>query len=200
MTKSTYSCPYIRKGSSGDWSYAVTKFNIGVFRSPSSDSDSEHSIYFPAEDPSSGLSLTSNSEELPSSTMSNDRMSALEQAFSDSQARELHTQKQIDLMFQQLQQLIVQQSTTPPKTRNPISDSVSSTPTRRAPPPALPNEFDGDRSKGPAFLRSCQTYVRLCPNSFSDDQTKIIWSLSYMKAGRAANTVGPMGPENHTLV
>jgi hypothetical protein len=118
--------------------------------------------------------------------MSNDRMSALEQAFSDSQARELHTQKQIDLMFQQLQQLIMQQSTTPPKTKSPISDSVSPSPTRRAPPPALPNEFDGDRSKGPAFLRSCQTYVRLCPDSFSDDQTKIIWSLSYLKTGRAA--------------
>ena len=124
--------------------------------------------------------------------MSNDRVSALEQAFSDSQARELHTQKQIDVIFQQLQQLITQQqrSTTPPttspKTENPISDSVSSTPIRRAPPPALPNEFDGDRSKGPTFLRSCQTYIRLCPDSFSDDQTKIIWSLSYMKTGRAA--------------
>src|SRR6202789_2924516 len=141
------------------------KFNIAVFRSPSSDSDSEHSIYFPAEDPSSGLSLTLNSEELPSPIMSNDGVSTLEQAFSNSQARELHTQKQIDVIFQQLQQLITQQqrSTTPPatspKTKNPISDSISSTPICRAPPLALPNEFDGDRSKGPAFLRSCQTYI-----------------------------------------
>src|ERR1700678_3316791 len=124
--------------------------------------------------------------------MSNDHVSALEQAFSNSQARELHTQKQIDVIFQQLQQLITQQQrsitppTTSPKTENPISDSVSSTLIRRAPPPALPNEFDGDRSKGPTFLRSRQTYICLCPDSFSDDQTKIIWSLSYMKTGRAA--------------
>src|SRR6202522_3327023 len=124
--------------------------------------------------------------------MSNDHVSALEQAFSDSQARERHMQKQIDVIFQQLQQLITQQQrsttspTTSPKTENPISDSISSTLIRKAPPPALPNKFDGDRSKGPTFLRSCQTYIRLCPDSFSNDQTKIIWSLSYMKTGRAA--------------
>jgi Retrotransposon gag protein len=50
----------------------------------------------------------------------------------------------------------------------------------------MPNESDGDRSRGPTFLRFCQTYVRLCPDSFSDDQTRIIWALSYMKSGRAA--------------
>ena len=55
-----------------------------------------------------------------------------------------------------------------------------------SPPPALPSEFDRDRTKGMAFLYSCQTYFRLCPNSFSDDQAKIMWALSYMKIGRAA--------------
>jgi hypothetical protein len=29
-------------------------------------------------------------------------------------------------------------------------------------------------------------YIRLCPGSFSDDQTKITWALSYMKSGRAS--------------
>ena len=126
--------------------------------------------------------------------MSNERMSALEQAFSDSQARELRLQKQIESLthgFQQMQQFMIQQQrpttppTTSPKPDNTISDSVQRTPTHKAPPPALPSEFDGDRSKGPTFLRSCQTYVRLCPDSFSDDQTKVIWALSYMKSGRA---------------
>jgi hypothetical protein len=56
----------------------------------------------------------------------------------------------------------------------------------RGPPPALPNEFDGNRTKGLAFLRSCQTYIRLCSDNFSDDQMKIVWALSYMKEGRAA--------------
>src|SRR6202789_1442450 len=37
-----------------------------------------------------------------------------------------------------------------------------------------------------AFLRSCQTYIRLCPNNFSDQQTMIVLVLSYMKSGRAA--------------
>ena len=53
-------------------------------------------------------------------------------------------------------------------------------------PPALPSEFNGDLSKRPNFLCSCQTYILLCPESFPDDQTKIIWALSYMKSGRAA--------------
>ena len=33
---------------------------------------------------------------------------------------------------------------------------------------------------------SCQTYMRLCPDSFPEEQTKITWALSYMKSGRAA--------------
>jgi hypothetical protein len=35
-------------------------------------------------------------------------------------------------------------------------------------------------------LNSCQTYFRLCPEEFPDEQTKIIWAMSYMKAGHAA--------------
>jgi len=49
--------------------------------------------------------------------------------------------------------------------------------------PALPSEFDGDRTKGMVFLNSCQVYIRLCPNSFTDKQAKIVWAMSYMKAG-----------------
>ena len=51
--------------------------------------------------------------------------------------------------------------------------------------PVTPPEFDGDRTKGMAFLNSCQTYIRLCPEEFLDEQTKIVWAMSYMKAGRA---------------
>ena len=59
-------------------------------------------------------------------------------------------------------------------------------PTGRPPPPALPSEYDGDRLKGQAFLISCQTYMCLCPDSFPEEQTKITWTLSYMKSGWAA--------------
>ena len=57
------------------------------------------------------------------------------------------------------------------------------------PPPALPLEFDGDRTRGMAFFYSCQMYIWLCPDLFSDDQAKITWALSYMKVGRAAKWV-----------
>ena len=49
--------------------------------------------------------------------------------------------------------------------------------------PSVPTEFDGDRSKGMAFLNSCQTYIQLCPKEFRHEQTKIIWAMSYMKSG-----------------
>ena len=51
------------------------------------------------------------------------------------------------------------------------------------PKPATPPEFDGDCKKGLTFLNSCQTYIRLCPEEFDDEQTKIIWAMSYMKSG-----------------
>jgi hypothetical protein len=52
--------------------------------------------------------------------------------------------------------------------------------------PATPSEFDGDRLRGRAFLNSCETYYRLCPDQFIDEQALIIWAMSYMKSGRAA--------------
>ena len=75
---------------------------------------------------------------------------------------------------------------TPPKISPIDIISVQSSPTRQPPLPALPTEYDGDCSKGLAFLTSCQTYIWLCLDSFPCDQTKITWALSYMKSGRAA--------------
>ena len=51
--------------------------------------------------------------------------------------------------------------------------------------PSFPPEFSGDRASGKAFLTSCQTYIRLCPEAFEDDSTKVVWAMSYMKSGRA---------------
>ena len=78
-----------------------------------------------------------------------------------------------------------QKPPSPPIKKNPISNFVPRVSTRQL-RPALPNEFDGDRSKGTTFLQSCQTYILLCPESFSENQVKIIWVLSYMKSGQAA--------------
>ena len=55
-----------------------------------------------------------------------------------------------------------------------------------APKPATPSDFDGDRTKGRAFINSCVLYMTLCKDKFSDEQVKIHWVLSYMKSGRAA--------------
>lgn len=52
--------------------------------------------------------------------------------------------------------------------------------------PATPSDFSGDRTKGRAFLNTCNTYLRLCPQDFASDQEKILWVLSFMKEGRAA--------------
>ena len=85
---------------------------------------------------------------------------------------------------------------------NPVSPALPSRrlPTRQAPSPiptstagrkkislrpSLPPDFNGDRSNGKAFLTSCRTYIRLCPEAFDDEPTKIVWAMSYMKSGRA---------------
>jgi hypothetical protein len=82
------------------------------------------------------------------------------------------------------------ESTNSPPTLPPVvqlphaSPSTSEhAPRARRPKPATPPEFDGDRKKGLTFLHSCQTYIRLCPEEFHDEQTKIVWAMSYMKSG-----------------
>jgi len=52
--------------------------------------------------------------------------------------------------------------------------------------PATPCEFTGDRTKGCAFLNSCDLYIGLAPTQFADDQARIYWVLSFMKGDRAA--------------
>jgi len=51
--------------------------------------------------------------------------------------------------------------------------------------PSAPSDFSGDRAGGKVFLMSCRTYIRLCPEAFDSEDTKIIWAMSYMKSGRA---------------
>jgi hypothetical protein len=53
--------------------------------------------------------------------------------------------------------------------------------------PCAPNDFNGDRSKGRAFLTSCEIYASLTASDFPDEQTQIHWALSYCKARRAVN-------------
>jgi hypothetical protein len=55
--------------------------------------------------------------------------------------------------------------------------------------PANPSEFSGDRTKGCAFLNSCNLYFALTPHQFADDHAKIMWVFSFMKNKRAAHFV-----------
>jgi len=77
---------------------------------------------------------------------------------------------------------------TRPARRSPTPSIPASSAGRKKLPlkPSFPPDFSGDRAAGKAFLTSCQTYIRLCPEAFEDDLTKIIWAMSYMKT-RCAN-------------
>jgi Retrotransposon gag protein/Zinc knuckle len=62
-------------------------------------------------------------------------------------------------------------------------------PSARLIKPASPNDFSGERTKGRAFLNSCELYLHLAPHQFEDEHAKIMWAMSFMKSGRAARFV-----------
>src|SRR5271168_3287300 len=163
----------------------MEKPTIGLFRGPSStSSDSSTFVYFPAEDSSLVIVGNQPPEKSPLLNMESERITALEQALSELQARDEATQQKLDILISHISKPSV--STPNPVTQTITPETHSAIPSTRGLRPALPTEFDGDRSKGMAFLYSCQTYICLCSASFPDDQTKITWALSYMKTGRAA--------------
>ena len=104
--------------------------------------------------------------------MDNDRITALEQAFSEMQARDEAFEQKLDILVKHITSPKIPESPPIPVVHTPAPETRH-TPSTRALRPALPSEFDGDRSKGVAFLYSCQTYIRLCSNAFPDDQTKL---------------------------
>ncbi|KAF5371476.1 hypothetical protein D9615_009606 [Tricholomella constricta] len=55
--------------------------------------------------------------------------------------------------------------------------------------PSPPPIYDGARSGGRAFWNACNLYFSLCGGSFADDHARIVWVLSYMQHGRAADFV-----------
>jgi hypothetical protein len=120
-------------------------------------------MYFPAKDPPLDLPQALSLRELLVSAMSNDYMTALEQALFTLEARQIETQKQLEQLinsFQQLQQLLLQQqsnstSTLLPLPNNPTPCSVSLKLAARPLCTAIPNEFDRDHSKWATFIQSC---------------------------------------------
>jgi len=110
--------------------------------------------------------------------MEGERLATLEQGLAKLQAKDANTQHKLDILISHI-----------PQSENPIPSTQITpvTPKAHGLKPALPSEFDGgDCTKGMVFLNSCQVYICLCLNSFTDEQAKIVWAMSYMKAGRAA--------------
>jgi hypothetical protein len=52
--------------------------------------------------------------------------------------------------------------------------------------PASPDNFDGDRSNGRAFLTSCELYLSLTGSDYPDKPSCIHWALLFFKSGCAA--------------
>ena len=116
---------------------------------------------------------------MPLLAIENKCLTSLEQALSELQAQDVSTQQKLDTLITHVTSLKPEKHITTP---NPYPNLPCSTPPAHGPPPTLPFEFDRDCSNGMAFLHSCQTCIHLYLDSLSDDQTKIIWALSYMKA------------------
>ena len=86
-----------------------------------------------------------------------------------------------------LQNLTNTFNTTPPTSTQITNSTIGSDVPRTISKlkPASPSDFDGDRGKGRAFLNSCELYLRLSPDRFPDELSKINWALTYMKTDRA---------------
>jgi Retrotransposon gag protein/Zinc knuckle len=123
-----------------------------------------------------------------------DRVSRLESELSKAREQARVQQNTLDHILNLLQRLPIPGTPQAPQDPSPAPPApmvtASAAPAVREPSrglkPATPNDFDGDRLKGRAFLNSCRLYISLCESQFRDDQAMIHWALSFMKSGRAA--------------
>ena len=126
----------------------------------------------------------------------NDRVSTLERTVDDVRSQGEATQALLQELLSKLGPVLAPPVNAPTDTRPPVTarpptpiptNSTPSTGRKTLLRPSMPAEFDGDRTKGKTFLTSCRTYIRLCLEAFADEDTKIVWALSYMKSGRAGH-------------
>src|SRR5262245_33201091 len=105
-----------------------------------------------------------------------DRLETLETGFTELRAQNA-------TIMQHLSELLV-------KFENNTDSITTAAPNSNSPDdklkPSPPSDFDGSRSKGRAFLNSCDLYINLVPHQFSMDEKAIMWAVSFMKTGRAA--------------
>ena len=119
------------------------------------------------------------------SAMDDDRVVRMEQAVDQLRSETQSTLDQILITIARLSQSLLETNPPPTSSQQPASPPPADHHHTCTARPAVPPDFDGDRTKGKAFLNTCLTYFRLCPKEFLDEQMKIVWAMSYMKSGRA---------------
>ena len=117
--------------------------------------------------------------------MDDDRVVRMEQAVDQLHSETQSTLDQILITIARLSQSLLETNPPPTSSQQPASPQPADHHRPRTAHLAVPPDFDGDRTKGKAFLNACLTYFRLCPKEFLDEQMKIVWVMSYMKSGRA---------------
>jgi hypothetical protein len=61
--------------------------------------------------------------------------------------------------------------------------------------PSQPLEFNGNCTKGSAFINSCMLYTTLCPEEFTDNIQQICWVLTFHEKKPCSNFRRPHNPE-----
>jgi len=124
----------------------------------------------------------------------NDRVSTLERTVDKVRSQGEATRALLQELLSKLGPVLAPPVNAPTETRPlvtawlPTPTTANSTPSaswKTLLRPSAPADFDGDWTKGKTFLTSCRTYIRLCLEAFADDDTKIVWALSYMKSSHA---------------
>lgn len=133
-------------------------------------------------------------EDYPTAEAVMTKINQLENSLRESQMQAQRTEQLLAQIWTKLEKL---ETVNPPRNRSPDAASHDTTPLTLNPSPrptphslikpALPDSFDGARTSGKAFLTSCHLYFNLCADQFPDDQIRINWVLSFMKADRAAS-------------
>jgi len=137
---------------------------------------------------SARMSPSNMSDDFPSADAA--RLSAVEQAIERIESQNEATQKMFKDFLNTVNAAPPAVSPLPTNTRRSNSrhsDTPASPAGRKklSLKPSTASVFGGDRSQGKAFLTSCRTYIRLCPEAFDNEEQQVVWAMSYMKDDRA---------------
>ena len=125
----------------------------------------------------------------PMDTNNSDRLEHLEVRFAQLvSTNELFNQtlKRILEKLDEKEQVMVSAPGSPIRSLAPSVHNMATSNTLQKIKPSPPPDFSGDRSRGRAFLNSCELYLRLASHQFNSETSQIAWVYSFMRTGRAA--------------